>query len=39
MPRGGATFVFELRFERPTARPRKRPNLNAPGGQLGRGRE
>jgi signal transduction histidine kinase len=37
-PRGGATFVFELRFNRPAASARKRPAVPAPGQAAARGR-
>jgi signal transduction histidine kinase len=38
MPRGGATFVFELRFDQSAATLRKRPSPVAQGHQVGRGR-
>ncbi len=37
-PRGGATFVFELRFNRPAASARKRPAVAVPGQASARGR-
>ena len=39
MPRGGAIFVFELRFDRLAAQVRKRSAPVVPSSQLGRGRD
>jgi signal transduction histidine kinase len=39
VPRGGATFVFELRFDQRSDQTRKRPNHDARAGHVGRGRD
>ena len=38
-PQGGATFVFELRFDRPAQSARRRPAPEARAGQAARGRD